>query len=238
MSPSRLAPCCPRPRIVHSTSAIHVSAAMLDLGDLRDSQGLHLHAEQRVAHYSPRYRLAFSPSNEDTAAGGAILGWGIHRMLVSLCLSLSVRACLPRRLTRVPRVGRILWLNSLLSLYSVEWSLSSSTSNDPVLHFVLIIPSESLHILNPDGTPSSNSFLLPQWGTIPSQRVARVRRAVRVRSRICIQVLLRPTASTPRRAPVTSKCCKIVNRNSSTHGLAARRSHAPSNSRKRGKSKG
>jgi phosphatidylinositol glycan class S len=36
-----------------------------------------------------------------------------------------------------------------------------------VLHFVLFVPSQPLRILNPDGTPSSsNSFLLPQWGTI------------------------------------------------------------------------
>ncbi len=47
---------------------------------------------------------------------------------------------------------------------------ASSASNDPVLHFVLFVPSlnqSPLRILNPDSTPSSsNAFLLPQWGTI------------------------------------------------------------------------
>ena len=44
---------------------------------------------------------------------------------------------------------------------------ASSASNDPVLHFVLFVPSQPLRILNPDGSSSSsNSFLLPQWGSI------------------------------------------------------------------------
>ncbi|KAG6899115.1 hypothetical protein C0993_000767, partial [Termitomyces sp. T159_Od127] len=53
---------------------------------------------------------------------------------------------------------------------SAEWSLSSSASNDPVLHFVVFVPAGSrrpLHILDQNGTVSpSISFLLPQWGAI------------------------------------------------------------------------
>ncbi|KAJ7927484.1 phosphatidylinositol-glycan biosynthesis class S protein-domain-containing protein [Mycena leptocephala] len=53
---------------------------------------------------------------------------------------------------------------------SAEWSLSSSVSNDPVLHFIVFIPSASrrpLQILDPNGLPSSSdAFLLPQWGGI------------------------------------------------------------------------
>jgi len=53
---------------------------------------------------------------------------------------------------------------------SAQWTLSSSVSNDPVLHFVLYVPSVTqrpLYILNADGTPSqSTAFLLPQWGGI------------------------------------------------------------------------
>ena len=47
---------------------------------------------------------------------------------------------------------------------------ASSSSNDPVLHFVLFVPSAKhnpLHILNSDGTISkSTSFTIPQWGGI------------------------------------------------------------------------
>ncbi|KAJ2925382.1 hypothetical protein H1R20_g11689, partial [Candolleomyces eurysporus] len=53
---------------------------------------------------------------------------------------------------------------------SAEWTLSSSVSNDPVLHFLLFIPSSDhspLNILNSDGTLSkSTAFILPQWGGI------------------------------------------------------------------------
>ncbi|KAJ6543823.1 phosphatidylinositol-glycan biosynthesis class S protein-domain-containing protein [Mycena sp. CBHHK59/15] len=53
---------------------------------------------------------------------------------------------------------------------SAEWSLSSSISNDPVLHFILFIPSawrRPLQILDAHGSPSpSDAFLLPQWGGI------------------------------------------------------------------------
>jgi len=45
-----------------------------------------------------------------------------------------------------------------------------SVSNDPVLHFVLFIPSAArrpLRIIQDDGTPSrSNAFIVPQWGGI------------------------------------------------------------------------
>jgi GPI-anchor transamidase subunit S len=53
---------------------------------------------------------------------------------------------------------------------SAEWTLSSSFSNDPVIHMILFIPSPEhgpLRILDADGTVStSNAFILPQWGGI------------------------------------------------------------------------
>ncbi|KAL1695748.1 phosphatidylinositol-glycan biosynthesis class S protein-domain-containing protein [Schizophyllum commune] len=50
---------------------------------------------------------------------------------------------------------------------SAEWSLSSSVSNDPVLHFLLFVPKRPLHILTDSGEPSpSRAFLIPQWGGI------------------------------------------------------------------------
>ncbi|KAL1741921.1 phosphatidylinositol-glycan biosynthesis class S protein-domain-containing protein [Schizophyllum fasciatum] len=50
---------------------------------------------------------------------------------------------------------------------SAEWSLSSSVSNDPVLHFLLFVPKRPLHILSESGEPSlSRAFLIPQWGGV------------------------------------------------------------------------
>jgi GPI-anchor transamidase subunit S len=49
-------------------------------------------------------------------------------------------------------------------------SVASSVTNDPVLHFLLFVPSASsrpLRILDADGSFStSDAFLLPQWGGI------------------------------------------------------------------------
>ena len=48
--------------------------------------------------------------------------------------------------------------------------LASAVSNDPVLHFVVFIPSKEhdpLYILDEAGNPTtSNAFILPQWGGI------------------------------------------------------------------------
>lgn len=53
---------------------------------------------------------------------------------------------------------------------SAEWTLASSVSNDPVLHFVLFVPSEihsPMKIIDSEGRPTNqSSFLLPQWGSI------------------------------------------------------------------------
>lgn len=62
-----------------------------------------LDSEQRVAHYSPRYRLAFSLLNEDAAAGGVILGWEITNAIHRTFVHLSVSACFTRRLIRLSR---------------------------------------------------------------------------------------------------------------------------------------
>ncbi|KAG9313417.1 phosphatidylinositol-glycan biosynthesis class S protein [Chiua virens] len=63
--------------------------------------------------------------------------------------------------------------------FTVYWMLwmriltfgsASSVSNDPVLHFVLFVPSsfrQPLRILDGHGSPTDqNAFLLPQWGGI------------------------------------------------------------------------
>ncbi|KAJ7745701.1 phosphatidylinositol-glycan biosynthesis class S protein-domain-containing protein [Mycena metata] len=140
----------------------------------------------RVAQYAPRYRLAFTLLNEDAAAGRAISGWdvpaAISRHLSPLLDDLSVlhnftiesqvQFYAPLAFPPVPLPdGYGLSLEDLtVFVNSAEWSLSSSVSNDPVLHFVVFIPSASrtpLRILDTYGHPSSSdAFLLPQWGGI------------------------------------------------------------------------
>ncbi|KAJ7167335.1 phosphatidylinositol-glycan biosynthesis class S protein-domain-containing protein [Mycena crocata] len=140
----------------------------------------------RVAQYSPRYRLAFTLLNEDAAAGRAISGWdisgGISRHLSPILTDLSVlhnftiesqvQFHAPLAFSPVPLPDGYGLTPEDLTVFvnSAEWSLSSSVSNDPVLHFILFIPSTSrrpLQILDAHGLPStSDAFLLPQWGGI------------------------------------------------------------------------
>ncbi|KAJ7512620.1 phosphatidylinositol-glycan biosynthesis class S protein-domain-containing protein [Mycena galericulata] len=140
----------------------------------------------RVAQYSPRYRLAFTLLNEDAAAGKAISGWdisgAIYRHLSPILNSLSVlhnftiesqvqfHAPLAFSPLSLPEGYGLTPEDLTVFVNSAEWSLSSSVSNDPVLHFILFVPSASrrpLQILDSQGLPSSSdAFLLPQWGGI------------------------------------------------------------------------
>ncbi|CUA73717.1 GPI transamidase component PIG-S homolog [Schizosaccharomyces pombe 972h-] [Rhizoctonia solani] len=140
----------------------------------------------RVAQYSPRYRLAFSLLNEDAAYGGAISGWSIERaieeylqptldelnILHNFTIESQVQFYAP--LTTEPteaQDGYTLDQEQLtIFVNSAEWTLSSSVSNDPVLHFVLFVPSHArrpLYIQDSQGKITQfNSFLVPQWGGI------------------------------------------------------------------------
>ncbi|KAF4618900.1 hypothetical protein D9613_009941 [Agrocybe pediades] len=142
--------------------------------------------ERRAAQYSSRYRLAFSLLNEDSAAGGGVLDWDIrtelkayihpiHRRIAPLHnFTIESQVQFHAPLAFVPqKVEDVYGLTpEQLTVFvnSAEWILSSSSSNDPVLHFVLFVPSSDrrpLQILNRNGVPSqSNAFLLPQWGGI------------------------------------------------------------------------
>ncbi|TFK34450.1 phosphatidylinositol-glycan biosynthesis class S protein-domain-containing protein [Crucibulum laeve] len=142
--------------------------------------------EHRVAQYSPRYRLSFSLLNEDAAAGKAIIGWDveqainryIHPILSRLStlhnftIESQVQFHAPLAFTPQELDVAYALTSEDLTVFvnSAEWTLSSSASNDPVLHFVLFIPSSDrrpLKIANADGSLSaSGAFLLPQWGGI------------------------------------------------------------------------
>ncbi|KAF8221084.1 hypothetical protein L208DRAFT_1426731 [Tricholoma matsutake] len=142
--------------------------------------------DHRVAQYSPRYRLSFTLLNEDAAAGHSVSEWAvadaISRHISPILKRLSVlhnftiesqvqfHAPLAFKPLPVDSAFGITSEDLTVFVNSAEWTLSSSTSNDPVLHFILFVPSTShrpLYIMNHDGsTSSSNAFLLPQWGGI------------------------------------------------------------------------
>ncbi|KAJ3999220.1 phosphatidylinositol-glycan biosynthesis class S protein-domain-containing protein [Lentinula boryana] len=144
--------------------------------------------DHRAAQYSPRFRLSFTLLNEDSSAGQVTTSWDIQQAIarhihpITSALGIlhnytiesqvqyhALLAFEPRSLSN----GTVFGLTPedlTIFINSAEWTLSSSSSNDPVFHFVLFIPSarrRPLIILNSDGTPSSSSaFLIPQWGGI------------------------------------------------------------------------
>ncbi|EIM89154.1 uncharacterized protein STEHIDRAFT_53681 [Stereum hirsutum FP-91666 SS1] len=144
-----------------------------------------------VAKYSPRYRLAFTFLNEDAADGNAVVGWEVEKSishhlssildqlseLYNFTIESQIRFHAP--LAFEPQavansdgneVHGLTPEDLTVFVNSAEWTLSSSVSNDPVLHFVLFMPSarhSPLRILDAKNNPtSSNAFILPQWGGI------------------------------------------------------------------------
>ncbi|KAB5593867.1 GPI transamidase component PIG-S [Ceratobasidium theobromae] len=132
--------------------------------------------ELRVAQYAPRYRLAFSLLNEDASHGGAIVEWSIERaigdylkptldelnILHNFTIESQVQFYAPLATEPSPNQDGYALNQEQLKIFvnSAEWSLSSSVSNDPVLHFVLFVPSlarRPLYIQDEQ---------VPQWGGI------------------------------------------------------------------------
>ncbi|KXN90300.1 hypothetical protein AN958_04333 [Leucoagaricus sp. SymC.cos] len=141
----------------------------------------------RVVQFSPQYRLAFTLLNEDASSGSSAFNWDIRRGLAKRIHPLLGKLQPLHNFTIESQVqfhGRLAFNPQPIGddsygltpedltvfVNSAEWSLSSSASNDPVLHFVLFIPSAArrpLHILTHGGNISpSTSFILPQWGGI------------------------------------------------------------------------
>ncbi|KAI0298712.1 phosphatidylinositol-glycan biosynthesis class S protein-domain-containing protein [Multifurca ochricompacta] len=143
-----------------------------------------------VVKYAPRYRLAFTLLNGDATAGRAVIGWDVVKMIsrwiapileqTSELYNFTIESQIqfyaplafePQVLSNGEEVIHGLTQENLkVFINSAEWTLASSVSNDPVLHFVLFIPSIShspLHILDSTQQPTfSNAFVLPQWGGI------------------------------------------------------------------------
>ncbi|KAF8306032.1 hypothetical protein DL93DRAFT_281068 [Clavulina sp. PMI_390] len=142
------------------------------------------------AQFSPRYRLAFSLLNENSATGGFAVDWDIQeaitnylqptlqelRVLHNFTIESHVQYHAPLAFDLLPTgeedspVFELGEDHLKTFVNSAEWTLSSSVNNDIVLHLILFIPSTSnrpMIVLKPDGGHSTtNAFVLPQWGGI------------------------------------------------------------------------
>ncbi|KAF8552084.1 hypothetical protein OG21DRAFT_1511940 [Imleria badia] len=136
--------------------------------------------EQRVIQYSNRYRLAFTLLNENAASDHLenhlfpILSQ--LNILHNATVESQVQYHAPLAFEPTEFADGNTSFHGVtpedltVFINSAEWSLSSSVSNDPVLHFVLFVPSSSrqpLCILDAHGSRTNQTaFLLPQWGGI------------------------------------------------------------------------
>ncbi|KAG8963152.1 GPI transamidase component [Tulasnella sp. 419] len=147
-------------------------------------------SDLRVTRYSGRYRLAFSLLNENAATGAAARGWDVNgaleRYIQPTLMELGVLhnftiesqvqfhaplAFSPHQAHGDSINGYVLDDDQLkVFVNSAEWSLASSVSNDPVLHFLLFIPDSTrapLYVTDASGQiAKSNAFIVPQWGGI------------------------------------------------------------------------
>ncbi|TCD70687.1 GPI transamidase component [Steccherinum ochraceum] len=144
----------------------------------------------RVVKYAPKYRLAFTLLNENAGSGNGAMSWEVEDamerylrptldrfgILHNFTVESQVQYHAPlafKPVTAEEGGGTIHGLTQedlTVFVNSAEWTLSSSVSNDPVLHFVLFVPSTNnkpLYILDGENRPlNSNAFILPQWGGI------------------------------------------------------------------------
>ncbi|KAI0792312.1 phosphatidylinositol-glycan biosynthesis class S protein-domain-containing protein [Abortiporus biennis] len=169
-------------------SRMRLSSTLLKL--LAPPSPLSSSTTHRVVKYSPIYRLAFTLLNEDASSGQASFSWEIEKaikqyfepvmdalsVLHNFTVESQVQMHAPLAFTpstfdfENQTIHCLTQEDLTVFVNSAEWALSSSVSNDPVIHFILFVPSAErspLRILDHDGNPtSSNAFILPQWGGI------------------------------------------------------------------------
>ncbi|KAG0704920.1 phosphatidylinositol-glycan biosynthesis class S protein-domain-containing protein [Suillus ampliporus] len=172
---------------IDAQSATRLSSILSGLIAPPESTASH---SQRVVQYSDHYRLAFTLLNEDATPNRFVETWDVQAALAEFIFPLVSRlsalhnftiesqvqyhaplAFEPKRLALGDtEVSGLTQEDLTVFINSAEWTLSSSVSNDPVLHFVLFVPAEThspLKIIDGEGRPTSqSSFLLPQWGSI------------------------------------------------------------------------
>ncbi|GAA5825799.1 hypothetical protein JCM11251_000374 [Rhodosporidiobolus azoricus] len=160
--------------------------------------------DPRVVKFSPQYKLVFSLLNQDSSAGGAVLDWDIHSLLAThiqpllssvapvhnFTIESQVQYFAPLSVELHEDVGRegtcVVEDDLRAFINSAEWNLASGHTLDPVLHFILYIPSSQtrpLHIQTADGKYAAPAFITPQRGGV---------------------VILNPPASSPETPPSSS----------------------------------
>ncbi|EKM57603.1 uncharacterized protein PHACADRAFT_192749 [Phanerochaete carnosa HHB-10118-sp] len=171
----------------HADAAQRVAETVTNL--LAPHASLTASEEHRTVKYSSRYRLAFTLLNEDASSGQAALSWDVREALeaylhgtfdrLSILHNFTIESQVQYHapLAFQPRPVKVAGQDAhgltpedlTVFVNSAEWTLASSSSNDPVLHFVLFVPSSSNAPFS-DKTvghsASSNAFILPQWGGI------------------------------------------------------------------------
>ncbi|KIY74019.1 hypothetical protein CYLTODRAFT_416297 [Cylindrobasidium torrendii FP15055 ss-10] len=136
----------------------------------------------RIAPYSSRYRLSFTLLNEDASSGSYISGWSVQaalRRYIQPILSrvsdlhnctiesqIQFHAPLAFEPHKLEDNTTALTAEDLtIFVNTAEWTLSSSTSTDPVLHFALFVPNAERRPVKVIDS-RTNTFLLPQWGGV------------------------------------------------------------------------
>ncbi|KZS87266.1 hypothetical protein SISNIDRAFT_447022 [Sistotremastrum niveocremeum HHB9708] len=142
--------------------------------------------ERRVVQYAPKVRLAFSLLNEEVFMEDSFSSWNIESLFQGHVAPLLERlsplhnfsvesqtqfyaplAFDPQRVDN----GHVISRDQLtVFVNSAEWTLASGVTTDPVLHFLLFIPSKEhrpLHIESSmEHDDNFKAFLVPQWGGV------------------------------------------------------------------------
>ncbi|GAA5860984.1 hypothetical protein JCM8547_007997 [Rhodosporidiobolus lusitaniae] len=144
-------------------------------------------ADARVVKFSPHYKLVFHLLNQDSSSGGAVLDWEVDRLLHkhirpflsslsplhNFTLESQVQYFAPLSVDLhewEEMEGTLVEENDLRAFVNnAEWNLASSTTLDPVLHFILYVPSvqnRPMQIRTSSAVLSTPAFLTPQRGGV------------------------------------------------------------------------
>ncbi|KAF8524289.1 phosphatidylinositol-glycan biosynthesis class S protein-domain-containing protein [Hysterangium stoloniferum] len=145
--------------------------------------------ERLVARYSSKFRLAFSLLNEDASAGDSVVGWDIESaidqylspvlsqltILHNFTIESQVQFHAPLAFDPPEAVSPSGEPEFTLSeeelkifINSADWTLASSVTEDPVLHFILFVPSAARRplVVRSNTGSQKQSFIVPQWGSV------------------------------------------------------------------------
>ncbi|GAA6012999.1 hypothetical protein JCM10207_008408 [Rhodosporidiobolus poonsookiae] len=141
----------------------------------------------RVVKFSPHYKAVFSLLNQDSSSGSAILSWEVNKLinthirpflsslapLHNFTLESQVQYFAPLAIEQHENEdgeGTYVVEDDLRAfINSAEWNLATGTTLDPVLHFILYVPSvqtRPLRVRSADGKDVTPAFITPQRGGV------------------------------------------------------------------------